>query len=114
MKINSNNIKNIFIKPIKAYQYISKMLPDNCRYHPTCSNYAKWQFDTNRADRALIGTTLRILRCNQLFAGGLDYPVIKYRPIAKIQLSLKIIKVKYWIIHKERDLYTVIKDYNAD
>lgn len=114
MKKKLINIKNIFIQPIKGYQYISKMLPDNCRYHPTCSNYAKWQFDTNRVDKALLSTTMRILRCNQLFAGGIDYPLIKYKPINIIKLSLKIIKVKYWIIHKEKNMYTVIKDYNAN
>ncbi len=108
------SLKNIFIKPIKGYQYISKMLPDNCRYHPTCSNYAKWQFDTNRVDKALVSTTMRILRCNQLFAGGIDYPVIKYKPIGKVKLSLYSIKVKYWIIQKDKNLYTVIKDYDAD
>jgi len=37
-------MKNIYTAPIKAYQYISKLLPANCRYYPSCSEYAKWQF----------------------------------------------------------------------
>ena len=105
---------NIFTLPIKGYQYISKMLPASCRYHPTCSDYAIWQFDTNRVDLALIKSTARILRCNQLFAGGIDYPIINYKPPLLLQLHRGKIVVKYWIIPKEKNRYTVIKDYNAD
>lgn len=33
-------INAIFIFPVKVYQYlISPILPQSCRYHPTCSNY---------------------------------------------------------------------------
>jgi len=105
---------NFFTLPIKGYQYISKMLPASCRYHPTCSDYAIWQFDTNRLDLAIINSTSRILRCNQLFDGGIDYPVINFTPPPLLQLSRNRIRIKYWIIPKEKNRYTVIKDYNAD
>ena len=101
----------IFILPIKGYQYISKMLPANCRYYPTCSEYAKWQFEFNRADKALAQTTLRILRCNQLFAGGIDYPIVKYTPPQLMKLS-QTIRIKYWFIPKDKDLFYLIKDFN--
>ncbi|MEA2029788.1 MAG: membrane protein insertion efficiency factor YidD [Campylobacterota bacterium] len=103
-----------FTAPIKAYQYISKMLPNNCRYYPSCSHYGVWQFETNRADKALIATTARILRCNQLFRGGIDYPVISYRPKPLFYLCCSKIKVKYWIIPKTNDKYYVIKDFNFE
>ncbi|MCB9225132.1 MAG: membrane protein insertion efficiency factor YidD [Crocinitomicaceae bacterium] len=33
-------INAIFIFPVKIYQYlISPILPQSCRYNPTCSNY---------------------------------------------------------------------------
>jgi putative membrane protein insertion efficiency factor len=33
-------INAIFIFPVKVYQYlISPILPQSCRYNPTCSNY---------------------------------------------------------------------------
>ena len=101
----------LFIIPIKGYQYLSKMLPANCRYYPTCSEYAKWQFEFNRADKALAQTTLRILRCNQLFAGGIDYPVIKYKIPKQLQLSQNI-KIKYWLVPKNNDLFYLLKEFN--
>jgi len=113
--------KKFFIAPIKGYQYISRMLPANCRYYPTCSEYAKWQFQFNTPHRALAASTLRILRCNQLFDGGIDYPVVHFAP-ARTAKSLDInhfcgkMKVTYWLVPKEesRLLYYVIKDFDAD
>ena len=112
--------KKFFIAPIRGYQYISKMLPANCRYYPTCSEYAKWQFEFNTPHRAFAAATLRILRCNQLFDGGIDYPVVYFLP-PSVTKSLGIndfcgkIKVIYWLIPKEesRSLYYVVKDFDA-
>jgi len=107
-------IKKFFIAPIKGYQYISRMLPANCRYYPSCSEYAKWQFEFNRPDKALAQSTLRILRCNQLFDGGIDYPVVKYTPPLLLTLTQQAnLKIKYWLVPKSRGLVYVIKDYNA-
>ena len=106
------NINKIFIAPIKGYQYISKMLPASCRYYPTCSEYAKWQFETNRVDKALAQSTLRILRCNQLFAGGIDYPIVKFTPQKNLQKSSYHFPIKYWLFPKEKNLFYVIKDYD--
>ncbi len=113
-------MKKFFIAPIRGYQYISKMLPASCRYYPTCSEYAAWQFAFNAPHRALAASSLRILRCNQLFAGGIDYPIVRFTP-PNITKSLDIngfygkIKVVYWLVPKEvsRSLYYVIKDFNA-
>jgi len=109
---NFSPLKKLFILPIKGYQYFSQMLPANCRYYPTCSEYAKWQFECNRADKALAQTTLRILRCNQLFAGGIDYPVIQYKIPNSLQLCQNI-KIKYWFVPKEKNLFYAIKAFDA-
>jgi len=101
----------LFIASIKGYQYFSKMLPASCRYYPTCSEYAKWQFECNRADKALAQTTLRILRCNQLFAGGIDYPVMAYKKPKLLKLSQKI-TIKYWFVPKTKKLFYVIREFN--
>jgi len=106
------NIKKFFIVPIKGYQYISKMLPASCRYYPTCSEYAKWQFDTNRVDKALAQSTLRILRCNQLFAGGIDYPVIEFKPLKVLQKCNYDFQIKYWLFPKKSGKYYVIKAHS--
>ena len=113
-------IKHFYLAPIKGYQYISKMLPANCRYYPSCSEYAKWQFEFNAPHKALIASTTRILRCNQLFDGGIDYPVITFHP-PKTFPSLKFndfcgkMKVIYWFVPKDTDhsLYYIVKDFDA-
>ena len=114
------NIKNLYIAPIKGYQYISKMLPANCRYYPSCSEYAKLQFEFNFAHKALVSSTLRILRCNQLFNGGIDYPIVKYVPPRLLELfnfnnfggRMKII---YWFVPKDTNhsKYYILKDFDA-
>ena len=111
--MNKKIIKKFFIAPIKGYQYISRMLPANCRYYPTCSEYAKWQFEFNRVDKALVQSTLRILRCNQLFEGGIDYPVVKYSPPLLLNLKQSNLTIKYWLVPKTESFFYVIKDYKA-
>jgi len=110
-----------FLAPIRGYQYVSRMLPANCRYYPTCSEYAKWQFTFNAPHRALAASTLRILRCNQLFAGGIDYPVVRYcppyRPLSPdFNRAYGTINITYWLVPKlpRKGLYYVIKDFDAD
>ncbi|DAB39670.1 MAG TPA: membrane protein insertion efficiency factor YidD [Sulfurovum sp. UBA12169] len=107
-----------WILPIKGYQYISKMLPANCRYYPTCSEYAKWQFEFNTPHKALMASTLRILRCNQLFAGGIDYPLISFIP-PKTPVPLKPapytykINIHYWLVPKNNQHYYVVKQFSS-
>jgi putative membrane protein insertion efficiency factor len=96
------------------------MLPANCRYYPTCSEYAKWQFEFNAPHKALIASSLRILRCNQLFDGGIDYPVVTFVP-PKVTTSLKLndfcgkMKIIYWFVPKDarQSQYYILKDFNA-
>lgn len=116
-------MKRFWIAPISGYQYISKMLPGSCRYYPTCSEYAKWSFETTSPHIAAFNATLRILRCNQLFPGGIDYPVIAYKPPSPMQLKPNInffsgkMNIKYWFVPKtdpKSNHYYVIKDYDAD
>ncbi|HIC79044.1 MAG TPA: membrane protein insertion efficiency factor YidD [Sulfurovum sp.] len=106
-------MKKFYLAPLNAYQYISRLLPASCRYYPSCSEYAKWQFELNRADKALAQTTLRILRCNQLFDGGIDYPIIRYKAPRLLCLAKSIKKIKYWFVPKEKGLFYIIKDYGA-
>lgn len=115
-------LKNFYIKPIKGYQYISKMLPANCRYYPTCSEYAKWQFEFNAPHKALSASALRILRCNQLFKGGIDYPLVEMQPqkpssILTFNAEYGKIDILYWFVPKSTDKnnthYYVVKDFDA-
>lgn len=58
---------------MRGYQrLISPWLPPVCRYTPSCSQY---MIDAIRKKGLLVGLlkgTLRVLRCNPLFAGGHD------------------------------------------
>ena len=116
-------IKKFMIAPIEGYQYISKMLPSSCRYYPTCSEYAKWSFDMESPHKARYHSTMRILSCNQLFDGGIDYPIIEYKAPPKLSFISYLniicgkIEIKYWLVpnlaSKRPNRYHLIKDHNA-
>ncbi len=61
---------------ITKYQAVSSQKNPTCRYHPTCSHYAKEAFETRSFFIALSLSVWRILRCNPLSKGGYD-PVPK-------------------------------------
>ncbi len=66
-------IKPVLLGLIGFYRYgISPMLGRNCRFHPTCSEYA---MDAIRSHGALRGSWLafrRISRCHPFNPGGYD------------------------------------------
>ena len=61
------------ILPVRLYQLcISPMLPDTCRFTPSCSQY---MIDAIRKRGPIIGPLKglwRLMRCNPLFPGGYD------------------------------------------
>ena len=97
-------IKIIFLKLIDIYQGYSKFRPSNCRYYPSCSEYSRWQFENRNIFFAFYYSIIRILSCNQLFPGGIQYPTIKKKFINKQNLKFKNInkniKIKYWYVPK--------------
>lgn len=84
------------------------MTPASCRYYPTCSEYSVWQLENNTIFKAIYFTITRILKCNQLFEGGFDYPLVK--KLKHNNISYKIIKVKYWYIPTNNGRYFVVKN----
>lgn len=98
------------------------MLPASCRYYPSCSEFAKWQFEFNVPHKAFLSSSLRILRCNQFFKGGIDYPIVDFTPKKQSSLlnpnpNYGKIDVIYWLVPKSTDShnssYYIIKDYDA-
>ncbi|MEF3191610.1 MAG: membrane protein insertion efficiency factor YidD [Campylobacterales bacterium] len=68
-------IRRLLLGFLKFYQrYLTVVSYGSCRYYPTCSEYARWQIAQGTMPQALWDTLLRVLRCNPLFAGGIDYP----------------------------------------
>ena len=66
-------IKYLLILIIKFYKlFLSPLLGNNCRFYPTCSNYALEalkEFSTLYAVKII---TLRLLRCNPWGGSGID------------------------------------------
>ena len=66
-------MKTVLISMIRGYQkYISKGLPNACRFYPTCSQYAIESIQKHGALKGVIMGAWRILRCNPLCKGGYD------------------------------------------
>ncbi len=69
-------MKRLILKAITHYQAVSQHKTPTCKYHPTCSHYAKEAFETRNFFVATGLSVWRILRCNPLSKGGYD-PVPK-------------------------------------
>jgi len=108
-------LKKILLKLLFIYQkYISIVFGyGQCRYYPTCSEYAKWQIENNNIAKALFFSFVRILRCNQLFKGGIEYPKIKKDfKISKLKpVKYNEIDIKYWFVPKKKNIFYVIKRF---
>ena len=66
-------MKYIFIYLIKTYQYIlSPLLPNACRYNPTCSQYGIEAFNKYGVFKGFWLTLKRISRCHPLGGSGYD------------------------------------------
>ena len=66
-------IRDIFLFLIRCYQrLISPALGHNCRFYPSCSQYAYEAFQRYPIIRALRLTVCRLLKCHPFNPGGLD------------------------------------------
>jgi putative membrane protein insertion efficiency factor len=103
-------IKTILLLVLKFYQkFLTIFSFGSCRYYPTCSEYSKWQFENNSILLAFYYSFTRILKCNQLFDGGFDYPHIKKLNLNNIKFEM--INVKYWYIPTKNNDYIIIKNW---
>ncbi len=106
-------IKRVLLLVLGFYQkFLTLFSFGSCRYHPTCSEYAKWQFETNNILLAFYYSFTRILKCNQLFDGGFDYPTVKhsFKNIKKYEF-IKLSDIKYWYIPIQNNNYKIIKNW---
>ncbi|MCS7245893.1 MAG: membrane protein insertion efficiency factor YidD [candidate division WOR-3 bacterium] len=68
-------MKNLLIDIIKLYKLvISPVLPNSCRFYPTCSDYAILSIKKYGILKGLLKAIYRVLRCNPFSKGGIDYP----------------------------------------
>jgi putative membrane protein insertion efficiency factor len=66
-------LKKGIISILRGYQLLlSPLLPDSCRYYPTCSDYSIQSIEKYGIIKGLFKTVVRLLKCNPLFPGGYD------------------------------------------
>ncbi|MBD3385790.1 membrane protein insertion efficiency factor YidD [candidate division KSB1 bacterium] len=51
---------------------LSPLLPNSCRFYPSCSSYAIQAIEKYGALKGLLKSTCRLLRCNPFCKGGYD------------------------------------------
>lgn len=64
---NISPFLHYLLKNITGYNY-------GCRYTPTCSDYLRLSIKKDGLLKGVIKGSLRVLRCNPLFPGGVDFP----------------------------------------
>jgi putative membrane protein insertion efficiency factor len=70
-------MKRLLLLLLRAYQLgISPFLGQNCRFHPSCSQYAAEAIREHGALRGGMLATKRLCKCHPWHPGGLD-PVPK-------------------------------------
>ena len=77
MEKAKNTLRKILIFPfialIRFYQIaISPFLGSNCRFHPSCSQYALDSFKTYGCIKGVWLSGRRILKCHPFHPGGID------------------------------------------
>ena len=66
-------MRRLLVAPIRLYQrFVSPLLPQRCKYYPTCSQYAVEAIRVHGPLRGLLMAGWRLLRCNPFSNGGLD------------------------------------------
>ncbi len=67
-------LREIAVAPVRLYQRaISPALPQRCRYHPSCSQYAVTAVRRFGILRGLVLAAWRLVRCNPWSHGGVDF-----------------------------------------
>jgi putative membrane protein insertion efficiency factor len=76
-------VKQLLILLILGYRkFISPAFAPRCKYYPSCSTYAELSI-REFGVRGVVMTLWRVIRCNPLSHGGVDYP--SQRAIAVIR-----------------------------
>jgi len=66
-------VKTVLLAGVRGYQYLVRpMLGDNCRFYPSCSDYAREDLERHGALRGTWLAVRRIGRCQPFHPGGYD------------------------------------------
>ncbi|MFH1857745.1 MAG: membrane protein insertion efficiency factor YidD [Candidatus Omnitrophota bacterium] len=68
-------MKHLALALIRLYQRaLSPFIPAHCRFYPSCSYYAYTAIQQQGLLKGMFHAVKRILKCNPLHDGGIDYP----------------------------------------
>ncbi|MET0442168.1 MAG: membrane protein insertion efficiency factor YidD [Casimicrobiaceae bacterium] len=66
-------MKTLLIAAVRVYQYaLRPMLGANCRFYPSCSDYAREAIERHGALNGSWLATRRLCRCHPYHPGGFD------------------------------------------
>ena len=66
-------MKALLIALLRAYQYaVRPLLGANCRFYPSCSDYAKEAIERHGAYHGAWLALRRVLKCHPYHPGGFD------------------------------------------
>ena len=104
-------IRKYLLKLLWLYQKFFTLFGyGSCRYYPTCSEFARLNFENNSISSAFYHSFTRILRCNQLFDGGIEYPLLK--TLRCKPKKLRVDNIKYWLVPDKTNRYYIIKNFS--
>jgi putative membrane protein insertion efficiency factor len=80
LSMTSEGLRMTFVFIIHIYQkFISPFLGANCRFFPSCSEYASESIKHRGLFKGLIKIIARVLKCHPLHSGGYD-PITFFNP----------------------------------
>jgi putative membrane protein insertion efficiency factor len=66
-------MKSVLLALLRVYQYLIRpLLGSNCRFYPSCSDYAREAVERHGAMKGSWLALRRILRCHPYHPGGYD------------------------------------------
>ena len=106
-----SSMRKLLLKLLWLYQKFFTLIGyGSCRYYPTCSEYARLNFENNSISSAFYHSFTRILRCNQLFEGGIEYPLLDTLTCKPQKLDVD--SIKYWLVPNKKNRYYIIKNFS--